>query len=378
MRSTFAMALLTLTAVVGCSGSGTKKNPPVDMAAMDLSVVDMPAVANDMVPLGDAAPGGDLAAVTADTACTDDATNYCDRLSRCNPRGFSAKYDNNCVPRRKQLCLNALGAPGTASTPSSVEACAQTYPSFACAALANGGTPAPCLPRAGSLTNGTPCNFSSQCASTFCAIGTSPCGSCQPITNPGDACANGACSTGLYCSKITSTCVAHVLLGHPCENEVACAYQLTCVGDSAQNGVLGVCMQNVTAPGAPCLVPNPSPSPGPSQADCDSSVGLFCSGSKANNKVCVPTTFVYPTPSPSPSCGAMAGPSYTICAGGAQCLITKPKLQTGYCAGPAQDGEACATGGDIDCVAPAKCIGVQVDGGINGTCTFPGGAPYCQ
>ncbi len=73
----------------------------------------------------------------------------------------------------------------------------------------------------------------------------------------------------------------------------------------------------------------------------------------------------------------MGGTSYGICAAGAQCQLTGD--QVGYCAGPALDSATCDTTLNVDCLAPAKCIGTKVDGGITGgTCVFPGTPPYCH
>ncbi len=137
----------------------------------------------------------------------------------------------------------------------------------------------------------------------------------------------------------------------------------------------GACSQNKPSP-------VPTPSPGPTQAECDTTMGLICVGTKANNMVCVQMVDASPMPSASPTpCGAMnpgGGTVYVTCIGGAQCLITDAKAQTGTCAGPAQDNAPCDTAGPNDaCLQPSKCVGTQIDGGVVGTCAFPG-ATYCQ
>ncbi len=372
-----SVALLVALSVAGLGCGGTTSSNHQDLGVGDLAVVD---------------DGGQSAA----TACAAEATAYCNLQATCNQTIPATRYNGDCVARRTTLCINALGAPGTGSTVAAVVACGQAYVGYDCANFSNGVPPAACAPPAGTLTNGTACNFSAQCQSAFCAVAPDAnCGVCAPSTNMGDPCVSGACAAGLYCSRVSQTCKLHGAVGDDCDSDDTCGYRLSCV-DSTQTEE-GTCLPTVATAGLPCLQarPSPSASPLPSQANCDITQGLYCVGTTVAARVCVLTTYASPAPQGSPTpCGSVPSPTpatYALCTGGTQCIYSDTKLQSGTCAAAAGDGQSCSTVIDVAhatyaaCLAPSKCVGADVDGGINGmsnggmtgVCDFPG-ASYCQ
>lgn len=296
---------------------------------------------------------------SAAQACADTASAYCTELGNCSQIAISVDYGdmNTCVSRRTTLCQNGLMAPGTGTTPSTIEACVAAYSTWSCADFMNGVPPTACQPQAGTGAQDAPCAFDAQCTSKFCDIPYGgECGKCAQPPAAGSSCVDlSHCPSGLFCTKNTKVCTTHAMAGQSCDDDTTCGYGLSCVNYDATTGAAGTCMTAVAEAGAPCDHAQKT------DAGCASVQDLYC----AKNDTCE----AYSTASSSQPCKFVgdAG-TYTYCLAGATCLVVPSTAQTGTCTGPASDNQPCNSAAGDSCQAPATCVGTPVDGGVSGTC----------
>jgi hypothetical protein len=341
--------------VVGLSLSGIVGA----MAGCGGSSSDAPLTSGTSTAAGDAGAGGGGSGPSVDDACAAEAKARCQRIDACtNGLGVAARYadEATCEVRQKDACVKALAAPETANTPTNVAECADDLKVTTCTDLLDGNPYGACIPPAGPREDGAACGVSAQCKSTFCAIAPgAACGTCAELPKEGDSCVDFGCPRGMFCAGIAKVCRHWAAAGAECDHvDHPCDRGLSCVG--ATNSTSGTCQPAAQSPGVAC---DPKLATG---SGCDRNVGLYCD---ATSKTCVEAKWA----KAGEPCGVTAAGEYTACLAGARCE-TAQGSKVGTCAAATADGAACDSIKGVDCVAPAKCVGSAVDGGVAGTCTL--------
>jgi len=271
---------------------------------------------------GDASTRPDATAEEVQS-CNAFADAFCNRLQTCSSFVMSVLYGDVATCRQRWVlsCLPNYNVRGTSATAAKTNSCAQTLPALACDKFLLGDFGTTCTPAAGTLAQGAACGDDAQCASTFCArSATSVCGTCQPVTNPGDPCVQGSCSvsTNTICPAGTTTCVK------PKAGQV----------------------------GDPCV----------GQEECD--VGHQVGCNTATSKQCIALTLT----ASGGTCGAnsiLNPTSVAVCGAGGTCSLPFG----GMCTPFAADGQTCSTTDTgAHCVQPAKCVGGRCVVPDPGTC----------
>jgi hypothetical protein len=297
-------------------------------------------------------------------ACQTLAQARCQRLAACSAADLAKRYPDEatCEMRVQINCLASVGAADTGASAMTVDACAASLPDEACAAFLGADVTDACEPAMGTRANGAACEFSGQCASTYCAVPTDGwCGQCAAVPQVGDSCADTPCAPNQVCVGATTTCQVAVAMGGACSADLPCAGGTACVGANAQTGVMGSCTAQPTTVGAACDHRRQT------APDCDVDAGVVCD---ATTSQCV----AQPIVAAGMPCGDVAGVP-TRCAAGGTCV--KPAgSQQGTCVAPAADGAACDTTAGPGCLFPAKCVPTST-GGTAGTCTLPAD-PTCS
>jgi hypothetical protein len=293
--------------------------------------------------------------VTAQQACADIAAARCMKLSTCSATVFAERYPDEatCESRQKAACLNSLAAPSTGNTPAATETCVAAIAGWACGDfITNDNTPAACLPKQGTLADGSPCAYSGQCQSAYCSVGPNAvCGTCAAEPRAGDSCATQGCGPNLNCSK-ANTCVVFGAMGAACDPMTQpCGASLVCVG--ATMTAMGVCQTAGATVGAAC---DPKSQTMPA---CDARAGLACNT----------TTMMCAQVTPA-AAGSACGPVNSVatpCANQGFCppAGTNPR----NCIAVAADGAACDTANGPNCLTLSKCV--TAAGSTAGVCTAP-------
>lgn len=296
------------------------------------------------------------AALTAEAACTTVASARCARVDSCSAStAIVRRYGDaaTCADREKQSCLNGLGAPGTAATPTSVAACAAALTAESCADFENGVLPSACVPPAGPRTLGARCATSAQCQSTYCAVhrGDS-CGVCAAPQVAGAECSDVACSRGLTCVAATSLCQTPGAMSAACRRDSPCGFGLSCVGAITDGGIAGSCQTGGAQVGLTC---DPRRQTAP---ECDRALGLYCEPTTGK---CARTRDA----ADGESCGLATGGMEGQCKNGGLCVGTTARV-AGHCVGAAAVGGACDLDVGPPCLTPYRCI--VGDGGTRGAC----------
>lgn len=278
----------------------------------------------------DASPGSTSCPLAADgenpclAACEQAAQTYCQRLQNCAPFLLTERYGDLliCEVREIPSCTDALQAPGSGWTLSSVVACASAQAALSCSDFVHGKPlPAACQVT-GSVATGAGCLYDPQCSTGYCAV-MSTCGHCTALAASGDKCTTSSdCEANLLCAS-SGVCAAPVASGNSCDAAHPCAGGLACLG--------GTCTMP-HALGANCDPANAS-------ADCDADQGLFCAADSTCHSVAVFQ--------PGDSC---SGAVPAICAGGGTCW-------QGTCLAPVADGASCDPANGENCLIPATCQG---------------------
>jgi hypothetical protein len=286
-------------------------------------------------------------------------------LLACYEAPLSAADRTLVLARFEQLCETQLNVPGSALTPSSLEACDEALRDFPC----GGSVPAACATPTGARAAGASCFEGEQCVSAQCdtpGVGSSSsiCGTCDATLAVGtpcgagaaDACAPGSvcdvtvtppvctpttygasgapcdlyaalCDVGLVCSRATMTCAPPGAFGAACRVNTDCANGTACVAS--------ICA--ASSIGAPCT----------DAASCP--VGTFCD---AASRTCAAETWV--------SAGG-------VCGENAYCLVGTCPIPsgstTGICPTIIADGQPCPADNTTTCDIYAECV--------DGVCAIP-------
>lgn len=213
-------------------------------------------------------------------ACEAYAAAACTKLQSCGAFGVPALYGDlaTCEERWKLLCTTGAVAPGQAATADTLTECAASVPALTCDQVTSYDSGPKCrVP--GTLTDGAPCGYDAQCASTFCAIGPDKaCGKCAPLTKDKDACVNGACSPGTACGEDDSKChtILHGKPGDHCDR----FYDCDVVNASGCNTLGKKCLALELSQNGKCGADNPiTPkkfTACPASGNCSSVLGGNC------------------------------------------------------------------------------------------------------
>jgi hypothetical protein len=360
--SSLAFAVLC---TASCSNGGTGADGGTDASPTDSSPTD-------------SSTDGSSAATKA---CNDEATAVCALRDSCSP-GYNVTVtygsDSACQSRTAQVCINALGAKGTGNNATLIEACAGAYPSEACTDFFDGNPVTACVPPAGTLTTGSACGASAQCASTYCAVGpTAVCGTCQPLPTVGASCQVEAdCGRDLVCAIPTVAgdaglpapkCAAWVTSGNPClTGYEPCQSGFSCVGDDEATMTKGTCQASGATVGTACDGTRKT------MASCQVDIGLVCIPTAKGSAIgtCQKITLV----GPNAACGDIGSAPITgfaVCQSSGLCKKAALTDPTGACVDSAAEGSPCDNNPLVGppCLTPAKCV---VSGsGTAGTCTLP-------
>lgn len=188
-------------------------------------------------------------AAPATSGCARDAEINCGETPNC-PFSFAAEKDY-CVKVTTEECELTRRAPGT--VPFTVE-CAERRATETCPeSLGQNGLPgkSACF-LVGTLPDGSPCKYTSQCKSANCASNASTpgCGVCKPRLPLGSDCEStgSSCDFDLVCNHLRppAHCEKPTKIGQPCTSQDICEGGSSCVG--------GACVANL-AEGAPCGTP---------------------------------------------------------------------------------------------------------------------------
>jgi hypothetical protein len=299
----------------------------------------------------------------ADSGCAAYAKVRCARYQTCLPMRFAILYSSlsDCEQASGVTCEGELTAPGTSRTAESAAACAADIAQQNCADWQSTAPQSCTLP--GSLAVDAPCEYSSQCESTFCSRAAgSWCGVCKARDTAGVACDAGqaSCARGLRCAYGCTTgdscaaadqhfrCAEAKAEGVACGGPTECRATLACLD--------GVCRKGVGL-GEPCD-PNLS-------GNCDPSADLYCvAGAPSSSARCVKNSYV----AGAAACNTVAA---RHCSGLGACDGTDGHLISdgaGTCTAPGGPGDACSS--DKLCRQPALCL--------NGVCTSPVNAATCH
>ncbi len=283
------------------------------------------------------------------------AAANCAKLDQCIKNGTTLRYGDltACQARQTRGCLAGLAAPGTGNSAALVMSCSAAVPAASCDDF-EATRIAECQPKVGQLANGAACAFSSQCASTFCAIanGTN-CGACAAPTHANDSCAASNCSVGQSCVAGNMQCQTDGSAGASCDKDHPCAYLLSCV--TAAGASSGTCQLSGATAGAACDNKRQT------LPACAASQGLFC---EAASKTCKALTYV----NAGNPCGFVNGTT-VACTSAATCFGAMGATP-GTCKALAKEGQPCDTAAGPGCVAPGRCVTGSATS-TAGTCALP-------
>ncbi|MEO8900489.1 MAG: hypothetical protein ABI627_03100 [Polyangiaceae bacterium] len=299
--------------------------------------------------------------MTPDGACRASVEAQCEVKVRCG-----LYSDVSLCTSVEDLCPDLYFSPGSTRTVAAVFACLDELRNEPCPAHLAGFVPA-CL-GPGTVADGAPCSYSTQCASGACsAADGASCTSCEHQPGLGDACKAFDCATGYLCDPGTKLCVASPTAAPAGEGQacnvtgspfVACQANLGCGPTAASSTPV-------------CHV---LPGEGQSCATDSCAPPLRCQSSASSTSICVD-----PDSCSSPPC-----PS------GSHCVY--PDSGASTCMPYAKTGQACDTtlavcGSGLIC-KNAKCIarphvGDPCDEGdcptlfscVNGVCRAPAPVP---
>jgi hypothetical protein len=133
---------------VGCGGTGNTGVQGQD-ASKDVLRGDQESVTVDSSP-SDAARDATSDSVASDavtTACAASAEAYCSIYLSCETFAFESYFGNlaTCEQRLEQFCPDQFSAPGTAASPSDVEACVRATSDQTCGQFLTNVLPPACL-----------------------------------------------------------------------------------------------------------------------------------------------------------------------------------------------------------------------------------------
>ncbi len=288
--------------------------------------------------------GSAASAVTTSQACSDWASETCQKLQSCAPFLIQLGYGDvpTCVARRALECSPTLSLSGATLTPAGLEACIHGDQAESCADYLSNKAPSACA-LSGSRPVGTACASNVQCASGYCqTLGARACGTCESRSAAGGPCISDPdCEqTGLTC--VNAACIPLGALGAPCSLSQPCEPVLYCTSAGTSTGA---CAARLAA-GATC---------DPMADGCDATTGFYCDS----------TTQICSQVQMSPAGGACGTPTtgpLSLCSSNGLCE-SPDGAATGTCLAAAADGAPCDPLNGPNCLPPASCV--------DGACTIP-------
>lgn len=180
---------------------------------------------------GPTAPGAlPSPAPTGESALPELVAAYCARVDECHLEGWYGDAAH-CNAIFAKALASALGSPGVAPrSADAVRACARAVENEpSCDRAVEWQSLAACAPAPGTLDDGAPCHYGSQCKSIACVRESdSDCGRCGAKKAPGASCGSGSeCTIGTDC--IDGVCKKQGFPGDPCGSDVQCVHGRECV-----------------------------------------------------------------------------------------------------------------------------------------------------
>ena|GEM_PF-5133034 len=309
--------------------SGGACNPGLSCSASNVCVG--PAVVGPTVGLDGGATNdsGILPAVTppnAEAICANQSA-LCTKLNECAPLVLKGIYGTLevCKDRQKISCVDAINAPASGLTSTTVNACLAALPAATCEDLIYRKVSACDIK--GTRPNGGACGTDAQCLSGHCTQNNAACGVCAAHVNAGASCVEADdCEPGLDCSA--ERCVVPGAAGTICSDTQVCKYGLYCLN--------GSCVNTNTTAGANCA---------DSPFSCNILKGIYCNLAVGK---CATLGFV----GPGEPCGLVAS-KFVFCSAG-DCIYPSVDADEGICGSYAGDGATC--GDTTGCMEPAICI----------------------
>lgn len=202
------------------------------------------------------APSADAASFQ--DACRTMAEASCDLYLRCAPHFARTTLGDRgrCVATTSSDCHARVTARGSLADSADLGRCTAELAKASCDApfSADEG----CASPPGTLAEGEPCMFGTQCATKHCARGReTTCGKCAPEPRNGDPCsAERACSMRHFCfegrcrevAKLRGACAADGVAGAPACADHASCYEGRCIRGAKEGEPCGT----LEAPGPPC------------------------------------------------------------------------------------------------------------------------------
>jgi hypothetical protein len=271
---------------------------------------------------------------------------YCAQFQACHTLLFDSFLYGTvdaCVQAFTPKCDAELSALGTGATSAALASCGGALSQLGCA-MSPTTWPSQCFV-AGSLPNGSNCQFSSQCQSTYCNPTSAFCGTCADRVAAGGNCLpyedlrSVGCGPGLLCTH-SDTCEPPLAAGAPCQQGGRqCDPPLACL----QMGSNFVCAQPLAIGGSPC------------DAYFDTCAGnAWCD---VSSRTCTAATGL----SIGTACDTLGDP----CGAGEYCKPTDGGTM-GVCAADLPVGSPC--GGVDVCVPPAACVNGVCQGDVGSSC----------
>lgn len=277
---------------------------------------------------------------TAEQACDQLASVYCNRLEECTPTLMDILYGDKttCFERMSEPCAAVLALPDTTKTPSWTSQCSALLNASSCEEVLTRLPPTECTPAPGARKAGATCADDGQCETSYCkfTVGLG-CGLCAPKAAAGEGCdKDDDCVRGTGCAP-DKKCAAYGVLDGPCDLNHPCAGGLSCVGATSQ--AQGVC--KVAGVGGQQCDSKEETKPG-----CNVLKGFFCNP-YAN--LCQELKLA----KGGEGCGVV-GTSYAVCTSSAMCKLTSS--YSGTCLASAADGESCDNVDGPYCMPLSQCI----------------------
>lgn len=349
----FTIGVTVAALAPGCGGGGSSAAAGGGDAATGPDVIQTGDVGTDVVQADvaetDAGCNGDASDCAASPlgACLAYAQAYCAKYLTCNPSGLRTIFGTVevCQHREALGCPDQFTANGSSLTVAMLASCTQTRSAQACAEFLSDPT-TNCV-FAGSLANGSACEYDAQCQSTKCLRGTDWCGTCQPRLASGATCdpLQSSCEIGLRCANVL--CSGQD--GGGCQastNQTTCTkivYEGGACADNSQCGGNLLCLQGV------CAVGKQLGDTCTALDECDASEELYCTpNSTGSQYACTPVLYA----AAGERCDYTAG---AFCLANGTCRDADGGASaTGTCSAAPADGQPCDP--VSRCLSPARCV----------------------
>jgi hypothetical protein len=284
---------------------------------------------------GNAGTGGGQ---TAEQMC-DAFAGYCAKLNECAPAIVKLNYGTveRCSARFAISCKDAVKAPDSGLTATTIAACMAALPGATCDDVIYRKVAACAIK--GTRSNGMACGTNEQCTTGYCSQSANACGVCSAFVAAGATCTvTEDCQPGLECS-VAGRCIVPGGAGMTCSETQTCRYGHFCEA--------GSCVLTAETAGETCNADLLS--------SCNVLKGRYCNGSG----VCANIGFA----ENGDPCGLVAA-KFVACSKG-ECIYPSTVAIEGVCKALAADGVTCND--TTSCELPAVC-----DAG--GKCKLPSSA----